>query len=650
MSSIHGMDMAPGPFSLDRWKQDLAGNLRAWKAQMAAAGVNSAYAFIAAAALWPVAQAARQGDWSALMALGGVTADLGTNLLANQIQKWKDAVDAAAQLASQVDTAPALRQELDAVLEKLAVFDAARNALAESDRAWFKETLKAELARLGNLRRFEAVIAGDSNITVQGDANTVQVNSHIVQADGNRSVAAENISDSTVITGDQTTVNQSVTGDHNIFSSMGNVNVTDQSGGTRFHDNQVEGETVIVTGDGATIIVGERPIKLSAVERDSALGRYLTHVISRTRYLQLQGIRSGGKLVNIELESIFVTLRATRTRTVEAEQAWLEQEGRVPGERGRMAQTETTSVTVQEAMADHKRLVILGDPGSGKTTLLRYLALHYARDRAEGTALVRSRLGLPENGYLPILLPLRNLGAYLHEHHPADDGTEGHARLLDFLYAYLKGERLDLPGNFFDADFNAGRVVLFLDGMDEVGDEALRRRVARLVESFAAAYPHCRIVVTSRVVGYAGAARLGEEFATTTVQDFTLADVKEFLTHWHRLVAIGQMGPGESAEHFAAEQTGQLLHAIASNPRVRDLAVNPLMLTVIALVHRDRVKLPDRRAELYEEAVDVLLGKWDEARGVDQLSVLDDRPFDTSDRRLLLQSLALEMQAAGKKE
>ena len=49
---------------------------------------------------------------------------------------------------------------------------------------------------------------------------------------------------------------------------------------------------------------------------------------------------------------------------------------------------------------------VLGPSGCGKTTLLRYLALLYARDLAEGTALVQERLGLEESGRLPVLLPL----------------------------------------------------------------------------------------------------------------------------------------------------------------------------------------------------------------------------------------------------
>ena len=67
------------------------------------------------------------------------------------------------------------------------------------------------------------------------------------------------------------------------------------------------GGHVIVADKGATIVIGDQPIAMTAVQRESALGRYLGHVISRNRYLQLQGIRSGGRLVNIELEHIYIT-------------------------------------------------------------------------------------------------------------------------------------------------------------------------------------------------------------------------------------------------------------------------------------------------------------------------------------------------------
>jgi energy-coupling factor transporter ATP-binding protein EcfA2 len=399
---------------------------------------------------------------------------------------------------------------------------------------------------------------------------------------------------------------------------------------------QADGHVVII-GEGAsgtTVVFGEMPVKMTAVERKSALGRYLQHVISRNCYLQLQGISSRGKLVHIELDRIYITLRATQQRLVEQEEEWLAAEAKLaPGEARRMRgeghlTTETTTVSVNEALERHHRLVVLGDPGSGKTTLLRYLALLYARDLAEGGQLVEDKLGLEESGWLPLLFPLRQIGAFIDAHHGLKDGTEGHRWLLDYICQVLENERIDVLEDFFDEWLTQGKAVILLDGLDEVADPDLRRRVSRLVEAFTRAYPACRYVVTSRIVGYTGAARLGEDYATTAVRDFNMADVEQFLQNWHRLIAIGQMGPGASAEAYAREQTSQLKQAIEVNERIRELAINPLMLTVIAMVHRDRVKLPDRRAELYAEAVDVLLGKWEEAKGISEIAILEGEPFD----------------------
>jgi HrpA-like RNA helicase len=163
--------------------------------------------------------------------------------------------------------------------------------------------------------------------------------------------------------------------------------------------------TVVIASDGARVVIGDQPIEMKPELRNKALGRYLEHIIAHNRYLQLQGIRSGGKLVNIELEHIYITLRTTQQRTVQAEEEWLRREaGFAPGElRNRMERlaTETVNVKVEQALAAHKHIVVLGDPGSGKTTLLRYLALLYGRDLAQGWTSVKDKLALDEAGHLP---------------------------------------------------------------------------------------------------------------------------------------------------------------------------------------------------------------------------------------------------------
>ncbi len=158
---------------IETWKKNLQPRLKNWRQRMQAAGINSIYAFLGASAVFPIAEAARGGDWAAVGTLAGVTAaGVGTNLLANVLQNWKDEADAAVQLQEAVEKDEGLKAEIDLLLEKLDVLAQAKNELSETDKTWFRQTLAAELEKLGNRNKFEAVLVGDG-VVVQGDDNVV---------------------------------------------------------------------------------------------------------------------------------------------------------------------------------------------------------------------------------------------------------------------------------------------------------------------------------------------------------------------------------------------------------------------------------------------------------------------------------------------
>jgi hypothetical protein len=81
-----------------------------------------------------------------------------------------------------------------------------------------------------------------------------------------------------------------------------------------------------------------------------------------------------------------------------------------------------------------------------------------------------------------------------------------------------------------------------------------------------------------------------------------------------------------------------LIDLLKAKERVKDVASNPLILSLICLVHRRRLDLPRGRAALYEECLEILLEVWDR----------DDKDLDQQfpsyeQKRHLLQRIAHRM-------
>ncbi len=82
------------------------------------------------------------------------------------------------------------------------------------------------------------------------------------------------------------------------------------------------------------------------------------------------------------------------------------------------------------------------------------------------------------------------------------------------------------------------------------------------------------------------------------------------MRNWYLANEIMSAQKEDEGVHIAArEGAADLLNRLRNTPALTELAVNPLVLTMITTVHRYRSSLPGRRAELYSEVCDVFLGK-----------------------------------------
>ena len=93
------------------------------------------------------------------------------------------------------------------------------------------------------------------------------------------------------------------------------------------------------------------------------------------------------------------------------------------------------------------------------------------------------------------------------------------------------------------------------------------------------------------------------------------------------------------------EFVDRMKRALEYSSTIQDLARNPLLLTIMAILNRSQ-ELPRDRAELYNQASRILLYQWDVERSLVEDSRLDPKTIDAKDKQEMLRRVAWKMQAA----
>ena len=185
-----------------------------------------------------------------------------------------------------------------------------------------------------------------------------------------------------------------------------------------------------------------------------------------------------------------------------------------------------------------------------------------------------------------------------------------------------------------------------------MGSRNARGKMAQLIADMAEMYRERgnHFVVTTRIVGYEGQLeRYG--FAVRTVQDLDSDAINELVTRRYRAIAVGE-GVGRSAQEQKdlqsqyQERANRLLQDLARNQGLRALTTNPLLLSLIVLVHLVQIKLPEQRHLLYRDCVEILTERWRERTraevGVARTAQRDD--LTLPQKIIILQEIALTMQ------
>jgi hypothetical protein len=248
-------------------------------------------------------------------------------------------------------------------------------------------------------------------------------------------------------------------------------------------------------------------------------------------------------------------------------------------------------VLLQELLPQGK-VIILGEPGSGKTTLLRHL-------------IARSCAGELFTNKIPAFIKLADLSNQL-------------GSIQQYLETIYKAV---FPS--FETAIEEGDMVLFMDGLDEVSKDRqqfLQREINRL------AAKHNQIFITCRTAAFPRGL-FTSDYRTYECVGFSPVQQSKFLKAWFI----------ESPEKaFALDKQ------LSLNRDTYGFSRNPLLLSLIAVVVENdpAFKLPNKRAAIYDRAIDLLFERRRDA----------DEKLELSKRQLMnvLLRLSYQMFVQGK--
>ncbi len=396
--------------------------------------------------------------------------------------------------------------------------------------------------------------------------------------------------------------------------------------------------------------------------------RYLLRMIRETEVLRLIGIPAGLVAPSVLLDEVFIPLmflpkrlpsdypitreEFTRYREMLKNEQFSEEMERV------FLGTEKTWLNIlkkgeqiniaefwQQLTSTTPVAVLQGYPGMGKSTLMARLTLHFARcgsnqlDPSMG-----NQLEPPQTTPVPVLLLLKEYAIEVEKALALSSDLS----LIDYMKIAIDQFHIPDLFTFIQTCLENGRGLIIFDGLDEVSELNIRKRVKQAIETFILDHRDTstthfnRFLITSRVAGYD--VITFSDYLHFTIAELTPEQISNFLPRWCRAsiqrgAAFSEREHEETIIRDAELMARRLSNAVKMHQGVGQLAQNPLLLTLLATMQQNSIELPRQRVELYIVVTRTLLENRNIAK--------DLQPIPETQAIQRLGPIAFQMQESG---
>ena len=259
---------------------------------------------------------------------------------------------------------------------------------------------------------------------------------------------------------------------------------------------------------------------------------------------------------------------------------------------------------------EEQYLMVLGGPGVGKSTFLRKVGLEA----------LKGKNGNFEHKCLPVFLELKRF-------------TEAQIDIEALIVREFEICRFPHPKELAQTALKSGDLLILFDGLDEVPRSNVNNVIGKIGD-FVDRYSQNRFIASCRIAAYKGGFT---RFTEVEMADFDDSQIQDYIKNWFASTPDPHRHQlDESME--TADRCWTMLNA-SEHSATKELARNPLLLTLLCMVYDNSQNFQRNRAALYEKALDVFLEEWAAEKRVPRGASMN-LYLDIADEKRMLSEIA----------